>query len=76
MDRDAEEDGRDAADNTWDKDTEEGNEVSPEDGLQDLQYFPNFYRLLKSLDSGKNSHKPQGRWDILDHRFVASFIQR
>ncbi|XP_045073722.1 secretogranin-3 isoform X3 [Coregonus clupeaformis] len=29
----------------------EGNELSPEDGLQDLQYFPNFYHLLKSLDS-------------------------
>lgn len=53
VDRDAEEDGGDAADNTWDKDTEEGNEVSPEDGLQDLQYFPNFYRLLRSLNSGK-----------------------
>lgn len=33
---------------------DEGNEVSPEDGLRDLQYFPNFYRLLKSLDSGKD----------------------
>lgn len=55
MDRDAEEEGGDAADNTWDKDAAEGNEVSPGDGLQDLQYFPNFYRLLRSLDSGKNS---------------------
>lgn len=51
MDRDVE----DGGDNTWDKDPEEGNEVSPGDGLQDLQYFPNFYRLLRSLDSGKNS---------------------
>lgn len=55
MDRDAEQDGGDTADNTWDKDTEEGNEVSTGDGLQDLQYFPNFYHLLKSLHSGKNS---------------------
>uniref|UniRef100_A0A3B4ZRY1 Secretogranin-3 n=1 Tax=Stegastes partitus TaxID=144197 RepID=A0A3B4ZRY1_9TELE len=54
VDRDAEEEG-DA--NTWDKGTEEGNEVSPEDGLQDLQYFPNFYRLLKSLDSEKDTQE-------------------
>lgn len=54
VDRDVEED-LDGAENRWDKDKEEGNEVNPEDGLQDLQYFPNFYRLLKSLDSGKNS---------------------
>lgn len=51
VDRDAEDD---AGDNAWDKDADGGNEVSPGDGLQDLQYFPNFYRLLKSLDSGKN----------------------
>ncbi|XP_035508332.1 secretogranin-3 isoform X1 [Morone saxatilis] len=57
VDRDAEEDGGDTADNTWDKDTEEGNEVSPEDGLQDLQYFPNFYRLLKSLDSDQDTQE-------------------
>lgn len=76
MDRDAEEEGGDAADNTWDKDTGEGNEVSPKDGLQDLQYFPNFYRLLRSLDSGKNTNTPRGCCNILDHRFTASFIQR
>lgn len=57
VDRDAEE-RDDTADNTWDKDTEEGNEVSPEDGLQDLQYFPNFYRLLRSLNSGKYIDTP------------------
>ncbi|XP_059208473.1 secretogranin-3 isoform X2 [Centropristis striata] len=54
VDRDVEEEGGDTAPNTWDKDTEEGNEVSPGDGLQDLQYFPNFYRLLKSLDSDQD----------------------
>lgn len=54
VDRDAEEEGGDTAAKTWDKDTQDGNEVSPEDGLQDLQYFPNFYRLLRSLDSGKD----------------------
>ncbi|XP_055363390.1 secretogranin-3 isoform X3 [Betta splendens] len=42
-DKDAEVQGGNAGD--------EGNEVSPEDGLQDLQYFPNFYLLLRSLDS-------------------------
>ncbi|KAK9543004.1 hypothetical protein VZT92_000818 [Zoarces viviparus] len=57
VDRDAEEEGGDKAAGTWDKDTEEGNEVSPEDGLQDLQYFPNFYRLLKSLDSDRDAQE-------------------
>ncbi|XP_010730175.2 secretogranin-3 isoform X2 [Larimichthys crocea] len=57
VDRDVEEDGGDTADDTWDKDTEEGNEVRPEDGLQDLQYFPNFYRLLRSLDSDQNTQE-------------------
>lgn len=56
MDRDAEEEG-DTTDNSWDKDAEEGNEVNPGDGLQDLQYFPNFYHLLRSLDSGKKKKK-------------------
>lgn len=53
VDRDADED----VENTWDKDADEGNEVSPEDGLQDLQYFPNFYRLLKSLDSDQDTQE-------------------
>ncbi|XP_028257714.1 secretogranin-3 [Parambassis ranga] len=52
-DRDVE----DTAGNTWDKDTEGGNEVSPRDGLQDLQYFPNFYRLLRSLDSEQDTQE-------------------
>ncbi|XP_074522261.1 secretogranin-3 isoform X1 [Halichoeres trimaculatus] len=56
VDRDAEEE-EDTGDNTWDKDTDEGNEVRPEDGLQDLQYFPNFYRLLRSLDSEQDSQE-------------------
>ncbi|XP_005949052.1 secretogranin-3 isoform X1 [Haplochromis burtoni] len=53
VDRDAEEDG----DNVWDRDADDGNEVSPEDGLQDLQYFPNFYRLLKSLNSEQDTQE-------------------
>lgn len=52
VERDVEDDERDTAGNSWDKDTEEGNEVNGGDGLQDLQYFPNFYHLLRSLDSG------------------------
>ncbi|XP_029354932.1 secretogranin-3 isoform X2 [Echeneis naucrates] len=54
VERDVEEDGGDI---TWDKDTEGGNEVSPEDGLQDLQYFPNFYRLLRSLNSDQDAQE-------------------
>ncbi|XP_069381918.1 secretogranin-3 isoform X2 [Paralichthys olivaceus] len=57
VDRDVEEDGADAADDALDKDAEEGNEVSPEDGLQDLQYFPNFYRLLRSLNSDQDTQE-------------------
>uniref|UniRef100_UPI0037E7B1FD secretogranin-3 isoform X1 n=1 Tax=Semicossyphus pulcher TaxID=241346 RepID=UPI0037E7B1FD len=57
VDRDAEEEEGDTPDNTWDKDTEEGNEVRSEDGLQDLQYFPNFYRLLRSLDSEQDTQE-------------------
>ncbi|XP_056268072.1 secretogranin-3 isoform X1 [Pseudoliparis swirei] len=57
VDMDAEEEGGDTAAKTWDKVTEEGNEVSPEDGLQDLQYFPNFYRLLRSLDSDQDTQE-------------------
>ncbi|KAM6942640.1 secretogranin-3 [Xenentodon cancila] len=56
VDRDAEEDV-DTTEDTWDKNTEEANEVRPEDGLQDLQYFPNFYRLLKSLNSDQDTQE-------------------
>ncbi|XP_034050262.1 secretogranin-3 isoform X2 [Thalassophryne amazonica] len=53
VERDAEDEG----DDTLDRDTEEGNEVRTEDGLQDLQYFPNFYRLLRSLDSDRDTQE-------------------
>jgi len=76
VDRDAEEEGGDTAAKTWDKVTEEGNEVSPEDGLQDLQYFPNFYRLLRSLDSGKDSlemfHSIQREKLLLSWRYFSA----
>ncbi|XP_056135029.1 secretogranin-3 [Lampris incognitus] len=57
VDRDVDEEGDDTVDNTWDRGTEEGNEVGPKDGLQDLQYFPNFYRLLRSLDSDQDAQE-------------------
>ncbi|XP_039214699.1 secretogranin-3 isoform X2 [Crotalus tigris] len=40
-------------DNTWAPTNilERRNELPPEDRFEDLQYFPNFYELLKSLDS-------------------------
>ncbi|XP_059926955.1 secretogranin-3 [Gadus macrocephalus] len=52
-----------AAGDSWEREEEErgeegdGNEVRPEDSLQDLQYFPNFYRLLKSLDSDQDAQE-------------------
>ncbi|XP_054626929.1 secretogranin-3 isoform X2 [Dunckerocampus dactyliophorus] len=57
VDRDAE-DEDETTGNTWDKkDAEDDNEVGPEDGLQDLQYFPNFYRLLRSLNSDQDAQE-------------------
>ncbi|XP_041918217.1 secretogranin-3 [Alosa alosa] len=48
-----------AADTAWDAASEgnDRNELSPVDSLQDLQYFPNFYRLLKSLDSEQDAEE-------------------
>ncbi|XP_026532943.1 secretogranin-3 isoform X2 [Notechis scutatus] len=48
-------DGDDTLDNTWAPANllERRNELPLEDRFQDLQYFPNFYELLKSLDSEK-----------------------
>ncbi|XP_010876242.2 secretogranin-3 [Esox lucius] len=69
VDRDPEAEGDNTVENNWEKEgeaeeeerglgeEEEGNELSPEDGLQDLQYFPNFYRLLKSLDSEQDAQE-------------------
>ncbi|KAF5895589.1 secretogranin-3 isoform X1, partial [Clarias magur] len=47
------------ADGNWDGASEgnDRNEVNPEEELQDLQYFPNFYRLLKSLDSEQDAEE-------------------
>uniref|UniRef100_A0A670Z5T9 Secretogranin-3 n=1 Tax=Pseudonaja textilis TaxID=8673 RepID=A0A670Z5T9_PSETE len=48
-------DGDDTLDNTWAPANilERRNELPLEDRFQDLQYFPNFYELLKSLNSEK-----------------------
>ncbi|XP_053356446.1 secretogranin-3 [Clarias gariepinus] len=57
-DEEQEEEVRDA-DGNWDGASEgnDRNEVNPEEELQDLQYFPNFYRLLKSLDSEQDAEE-------------------
>ncbi|KAG7333560.1 hypothetical protein KOW79_003695 [Hemibagrus wyckioides] len=57
-DEEQEEELRDT-DGNWDGVSEgnDRNEVNPEDELQDLQYFPNFYRLLKSLDSEQDAEE-------------------
>ncbi|XP_036390393.1 secretogranin-3-like [Megalops cyprinoides] len=51
--------GNDTVDRAWVTPSEENHrgEQSPEDGLQDLQYFPNFYSLLKSLNSEKDAEE-------------------
>ncbi|XP_063045123.1 secretogranin-3 isoform X2 [Engraulis encrasicolus] len=56
---DTEERNAAAPDTTWDVASEgnDRNELSPVDSLQDLQYFPNFYRLLKSLDSEQDAEE-------------------
>lgn len=45
----------DTLDNTWSSSNvlERRNELPSEDNFEDLQYFPNFYALLKSLNSGE-----------------------
>lgn len=45
----------DTVDNTWSSSSilERRNELPSEDNFEDLQYFPNFYALLKSLNSGE-----------------------
>ncbi|XP_052387360.1 secretogranin-3 [Carassius gibelio] len=61
-DEEQEEESRDdivRAEDSWDavNDGNDRNELNPEDGLQDLQFFPNFYRLLKSLDSEQDKEE-------------------
>ncbi|XP_077174196.1 secretogranin-3 isoform X5 [Paroedura picta] len=55
MDRD------DTLDNTWTSSNvlERRNELPPGDNFEDLQYFPNFYELLKSLNSEKEAKEKE-----------------
>ncbi|MBN3313378.1 SCG3 protein, partial [Atractosteus spatula] len=55
------EDVDDTVDNTWapPNEADQRNELSPEDSLQDLQYFPNFYNLLKSLNSEQDAKEKE-----------------
>lgn len=49
------EDGEDGEEDAWKLPTnlERRSQLAADNGLEDLQYFPNFYNLLKSLDSGR-----------------------
>ncbi|XP_039347259.1 secretogranin-3 isoform X5 [Mauremys reevesii] len=49
----------DTLDNTWPSSSvlERRNELPSEDNFEDLQYFPNFYGLLKSLNSEEAKEK-------------------
>ncbi|MBN3271072.1 SCG3 protein, partial [Polyodon spathula] len=51
----------DTVGNTWVPPTEmeQRNELSSEDGLEDLQYFPNFYNLLKNLNSKQDAKEKE-----------------
>ncbi|XP_042333430.1 secretogranin-3 [Sceloporus undulatus] len=51
----------DTLDNAWASSNilERRNELPPEDNFEDLQYFPNFYELLKSLNSEKEAKEKE-----------------
>uniref|UniRef100_A0A8C5T7E9 Secretogranin-3 n=1 Tax=Malurus cyaneus samueli TaxID=2593467 RepID=A0A8C5T7E9_9PASS len=51
----------DTLDNTWSSSNvlERRNELPSEDNFEDLQYFPNFYALLKSLNSEKETKEKE-----------------
>ncbi|XP_054858819.1 secretogranin-3 [Eublepharis macularius] len=51
----------DTLDNTWASSNllERRNELPPGDNFEDLQYFPNFYELLKSLNSEKEAKEKE-----------------
>uniref|UniRef100_A0A8C8VP43 Secretogranin-3 n=1 Tax=Pelusios castaneus TaxID=367368 RepID=A0A8C8VP43_9SAUR len=51
----------DTLDNTWPSSSvlERRNELPSEDNFEDLQYFPNFYGLLKSLNSEKEAKEKE-----------------
>ncbi|KAG2470946.1 SCG3 protein, partial [Polypterus senegalus] len=51
----------DTVDSSWapPNEMERRNQLSTEDELEDLQYFPNFYNLLKSLNSDKDAKEKE-----------------
>ncbi|XP_028678439.1 secretogranin-3 [Erpetoichthys calabaricus] len=51
----------DTVDSSWApaNEMERRNQLSTEDELEDLQYFPNFYNLLKSLNSDKDAKEKE-----------------
>ncbi|KAJ8340429.1 hypothetical protein SKAU_G00350620 [Synaphobranchus kaupii] len=53
------EDSDEMVDNAWDSPSEvdRRNDLGPDEGLEDLEYFPNFYNLLKSLDSEQDAEE-------------------
>ncbi|XP_023672952.2 secretogranin-3-like [Paramormyrops kingsleyae] len=53
------EDGEDAEEEAWKLPTEleRRSQLAADNGLEDLQYFPNFYNLLKSLDSEEDAEE-------------------
>ncbi|KAM4678161.1 secretogranin-3 isoform 2-T2 [Discoglossus pictus] len=48
-------------DKTWEpsNNLERRNQLSPEESFEDLQYFPNFYRLIKSLNSENDAKEKE-----------------
>uniref|UniRef100_A0A8C9ST28 Secretogranin-3 n=1 Tax=Scleropages formosus TaxID=113540 RepID=A0A8C9ST28_SCLFO len=55
----AEQEHDDTVDGVWTphKEADQSNQLSSIDGLEDLQYFPNFYNLLKSLNTEKDAEE-------------------
>ncbi|KAM4748666.1 secretogranin-3 isoform 2-T2 [Rhinophrynus dorsalis] len=53
--------GNNVLDSSWSPSNsmERRNELSLEDNFEDLQYFPNFYRLIKSLDSENDAKEKE-----------------
>ncbi|KAI1889670.1 hypothetical protein AGOR_G00165350 [Albula goreensis] len=58
-DEEADEDTDETVENDWDSpsEVERRNDMNPDDDLEDLEYFPNFYNLLKSLDSEQDAEE-------------------
>nr|AGC24768.1 secretogranin III copy 1 [Anguilla anguilla] len=53
------EDNDDTVNNAWDtpNEVDHRNDLRPDEDMEDLEYFPNFYNLLKSLDSEQDAEE-------------------